>query len=134
MATPYTRPTRGNSEKCRRIVLETHGFLNRLGRLCIKCVGCGVIIEAQRGSDWDAEHRKTVAEGGDDSPANLDPMCTACHDRKTNTQDIPRIAKGKQQRDRHFGVKRSAGSFRRPGYRYNWKTGRYERIDTDPTT
>ena len=128
MNTPYTRITRGSAEKCRRIVLETYGFLNGLGRLCLKCVDCGVIIEAARG-DWEADHLKTKAEGGEDTPENLFCRCTRCHDAKTYTQDIPRIAKGKQQRDKHFGVRRSAGSFRRLGYRYDWKLNRYVKDD-----
>lgn len=124
MTTPYTRQTRGNAEKCRRIVLETHGFLNALGRLCLTCVDCLAIIEVSRGG-WDADHVKTVAEGGADTPDNLVCRCERCHDIKTATLDIPRIAKGKQQRDKHFSVRRSTGSFRRPGYRYDWSTGRY---------
>ena len=129
MTTPYTRQTRGSSEKCRRIVLETHGFTNTLGRLCLRCEQCAVVIEAMRSQDWDAEHRKTHAEGGEDTPENLFPMCTTCHDTKTYTQDIPRIAKGKQQRDKHHGVKRTSGSFSRAGYRYDWQQRRYVKED-----
>lgn len=127
MTTPYTRRTRGSSEKCRRIVLEAHGFTNSLGRLCLKCVDCGLILEVYRDQNWDADHIRTVAEGGEDTPANLVCRCDACHDTKTHTQDIPRIAKGKQQRDKHHGVRRSGGGFRSApaGYVYDWKLRRY---------
>lgn len=128
MTTPYKRQTRGSAEKCRRIVIETYGFLNALGRTCLTCIDCGAIIEVMRAQDWDADHNKTVAEGGEDTPDNLVCRCTGCHDQKTNRHDKPRIAKGKQQRDKHHGVRRPSGFRSAPeGYRYNWQTRRYEK-------
>ena len=129
MTTPYTRPTRGSSELCRRIVLETYGRTNPLGRLVLDCVGCGIVIEAYRANAWDADHKKTIAEGGTNTADNLVCLCTACHATKTNEHDKPRIAKGKRQRDTHHGVRRTSGSFRRAGYRYDWNSRRYVRED-----
>jgi 5-methylcytosine-specific restriction endonuclease McrA len=47
--------------------------------------------------------------GGEPTLENCSCCCKACHDIKTRTQDVPRIAKMKRQRDRAAGIKARKG-------------------------
>ena len=72
---------------------------------------CKVWLDPIR-DQWEAEHFICRANGGSDSPPNVRPMCLDCHAKKTST-DIPLISKGKRQSNRHFGIERRGGGWRR---------------------
>lgn len=79
------------------------------------------------GERWELEHVKALILGGEHRESNLAPALAAAHKRKTAMEmgvkaKIDRCAK------KHLGI-RKAPSFQKPkGTRFNWQTGRYERI------
>ena len=113
---------RPSSTKLRREVFETHKWTDPVsGRIMMTCYICGFPLDPVR-ERWHAEHPTPHANGGTEVlPAHED-----CHRPKT-ARDIKNIAKGRRTRDRHFGIKRSSGSFRKPppGYKYDWSARRY---------
>ena len=74
------------------------------------------------------DHILADSNGGDPTLSNCAAVCLSCHGFKTRTFDTPRAAKIKRQSDAHLGI-RKAPSFQKPkDTKYNWTTGRYERI------
>jgi 5-methylcytosine-specific restriction endonuclease McrA len=68
--------------------------LNKHGR---KCAMCQVEITPATGCEYD--HHIPLSIGGDDTEANLRPVCVRCHRLKT-AADITRAAKTKRQEDK----------------------------------
>lgn len=59
-------------QRLRKVVLE------RDAGLCRMCIGRGVVTLATQ-----VDHIKPKARGGEDTEANCQAICTACHDAKT---------------------------------------------------
>lgn len=112
---------RASSTKTRRECFDANKRVDENGRIYLVCWLCGGRIDPAR-EKWDAEHPTPYANGG----TEVLPAHEGCHDPKT-ARDISEIAKGKRVRDRHFGIKRSSGSFRKapPGFKYDWSARRY---------
>lgn len=51
------------------------------------CESCGALAY---GSYGEIDHRLPLADGGDNSKANLRLLCLACHDLKTATESVRR--------------------------------------------
>lgn len=52
--------------------------------LCQHCLLNNITREAT-----EVDHNTPIAQGGDNSDANLTPLCKPCHSRKTASQDRP---------------------------------------------
>src|SRR3990167_9654543 len=100
MTNPFTKPTRGSSEEARRQCIAYWGMQTPMGMQLV-CWRCGIIFNPAT-RRWVAEHKTPLAHGGKDEPPNIAPSCEPCAWEKTAVEDVPRIAKGKRQRDRHF--------------------------------
>jgi len=115
-----------NSERERSICLEAHSF-DWNGAKHVKCHVCALLLNVAT-RPWECDHIRRYAEGGEDTPDNVFPICVPCH-RAKSAKDTSEIAKGKRVAKRHFGVKRSKG-FRRPaGAKFDWSAGKYVRGD-----
>lgn len=66
------------------------------------CQACGWRLTP--GTRWEIDHIIPIALGGDNTEANLQVLCAACHGSKTARQDAPRLAKAARQRARHLGA------------------------------
>jgi 5-methylcytosine-specific restriction endonuclease McrA len=69
-----------------------------------KCFLCNLRID--EGRHWEAHHRRPLALGGEDVLENLVPVHARCHRLHTAGEDIPRIAKAKEQYATHIGARR----------------------------
>ena len=89
-------------------------FLAAKGR----CQRCHLVITP--GRRWEIDHVVPRALGGGGRRANLQVLCAPCHGRKTQTEDVPRIAKSKRVQARHLGAWRPTSTI--PGSRRSgWK-------------
>ena len=74
------------------------------------------------------DHILADSNGGEPTLENCAAVCLPCHAFKTRHFDTPRAAKIKRVSDKALGI-RKPKSFQKPiGSKYNWLTGRYERI------
>ena len=80
-------------------------YLARLLEFDGRCVECKCKTGGANGLDWD--HTIPLEMGGDDTLANLQPLCKSCHKAKTAT-DAGHIAKGKRMKQRTMGIKRQS--------------------------
>jgi 5-methylcytosine-specific restriction endonuclease McrA len=103
-----------DSVKARRICFETHRWQNEAGQWRLTCHVCKTAIDPIRRNSWRSDHIRRWAEGGEDTPENLWPICTIC-DAKKAPQDTREVAKGKRVRDSIYVGKRSSRSL--PGSR-----------------
>lgn len=97
-----------DSTKCRRIVVETHAVKNPSGRLVLFCHCCGAVIDVIKDTRrWRADHIRRYAEGGQDTPDNLFPICLDCDTGKDGkaAHDAREVAKGKRVIDKHLGIR-----------------------------
>lgn len=123
---------RRDSTKARRICFDAHRFDDHLGRPRLRCHFNGCIIDPVK-DEWRADHVITPwANGGEDTPENLAPICKRCDVTEKAPEDTRRIHKGRRIRDKHFHleVKRKK-QWSMPGWKYNWSTGRKEKIGAD---
>jgi 5-methylcytosine-specific restriction enzyme A len=70
-----------------------------------QCQACGWRLDP--GIRWEIDHIVPLALGGDDTDANLQVLCKACHGGKTARQDKPRLAKALRQQLFHLGARKS---------------------------
>lgn len=97
-----------NSTRIRRECFEAHRWTDPVsGRIMLTCWICTLPIDPAR-QRWEAEHSVRRSVGGADDPTNVLPAHAECHAPKT-VRDIKDNAKGKRVRDRHYGIKVSAG-------------------------
>lgn len=115
-----------DSVKARRICFDAHKWLNHLGHVRLTCHYCKLPIDPIK-DRWRADHIHRFAEGGQDTAENLFPIHERCDADHKAPNDVREIAKGKRVRDRHYGIKRSSGTFRKapPGFKYDWSARRY---------
>lgn len=92
---------------------------------CDDCVGA---LFDPAITEWEAAHMVARANGGSNEPPNVRPMVKKHHRYETHTKDVPQIAKGKRVSAKHHGIKRKRGFYRPKGVKYNWQTGRHERV------
>lgn len=78
---------------------------------------------------WDLDHKVALILGGEHRESNLFPAKREPHRRKTATE-MKVKSKIASVRKKHLGIKKKS-TFPKPpeGTRYNWQTGRYERIE-----
>ena len=70
-----------------------------------QCEGCGARLTVGR---YAYDHIVPTSLGGPPTLDNCQVLCSgpgSCHARKTETQDVPRIAKTARQRAKHIGAK-----------------------------
>ena len=89
------------------------------------CHLCGGKITAS--DKWDVDHILALALGGADDESNFAPAHKVCHRGKTDG-DISRIRKADRQRARFIGA-RPPSRWKRDGFRFDWKQGRYVKED-----
>ncbi len=66
---------------------------------------------------------------GGNRESNLQAVLGSRHKEKTKTEATVK-AKIDSVRQKHFGLQKKSSSFRKPpGTKFNWSTGRYERIE-----
>ena len=117
---------RASSTKVRRECFDKHKWIGPVtGRVMLTCHICSGSIDPAR-DKWEAEHVVRRVLKPSDAPEDVLPAHAACHDIKTRI-DNSETAKGKRVADRHYGIKRSSGSFRKapPGFKYDWSARRY---------
>ncbi len=61
------------------------------------------------GEAWEVSHPIPLAAGGEDVPANRKPAHKKCHAERTATIDAPLIAKVRRVRQKHLGIRPTAG-------------------------
>lgn len=94
-----------NSTRARRICFDTHVWRNH-GRPMLTCHVCKCWIDVLKDpSGWIADHIKRFAEGGEDTPENLFPICLDCNKEKS-AEDTSDIAHGKRASNKHYGIER----------------------------
>ena len=71
------------------------------------CPLCGEILG--RAEDVQFDHIIPLALGGSNEYFNLQAVHAKCHKIKTETEDVPRIAKAKRQEAAHLGTKKRKG-------------------------
>ena len=125
-------PTR-DSYRARRICFDTHKHLGPLGRWFLTCHICNSEIDALYDSKrWRADHIRRHAEGGEDTPENLYPICLDCDCGPNGkaARDTKDVAKGKRVHGNHFGLNRKRSKLsKQPGMKFNWSLGRYEKTE-----
>lgn len=99
---------RRDSVKARRICFETHKWANEAGQWRLTCHLNGCVIEPIRTESWRADHIRRWAEGGEDTPENLRPICTVCDVTEKAPKDTREVAKGKRVRDATYIGRRSS--------------------------
>ena len=82
-------------------------YLARLLEFDGRCAECKCKTGGANGLDWD--HTIPLKMGGDDTLANLQPLCKSCHKGKT-ADDVAHIAKSKRMKQRSLGIKRQGRS------------------------
>lgn len=80
------------------------------------------------GEVWELEHIKALILGGEHRESNLAPALVEPHKRKTAMEmavkaKIDRVAK------KHLGINKPKGFPKPKDMKFNWSTGRYERIN-----
>ena len=92
------------------------------------CCHCGGKIDGVR-EKWIVEHLRALGLGGEDEDGNCAPAHEDCR-RIKDKDDVSRIAKAKRVKAKHMGIKKPSAWPQKPkGMKYNWKTGRMEKID-----
>lgn len=87
-----------DSVKARRIVFANHAWQSEAGQWRLTCHMCKSDIDPVRKNSWRADHIRRWAEGGEDTPENLWPICMDC-DAKKAPHDTSEVAKGKRVKD-----------------------------------
>lgn len=112
-----------DSVRARRIVFDTHRWQDASGKWRLTCHLKGCIIDPIIRTSWRADHIRRFAEGGEDTPENLRPICTVCDQTEKAPHDTSEVAKGKRVRDSIY-IKKPRG-WKPEGYRYDWQARRY---------
>ena len=106
----------------------TELFMKQNGR----CPNCDQRLEAKGSNEVDIidEHLKPLSMGGGNELSNRQLWCKPCSSTKT-IGEAPVRAKSNRTRAKHIGApaKKSSWRSKPDGYKFCWKTGRYERDD-----
>lgn len=83
-----------------------------------RCEYCDIKIRHSAHYD----HAIADAIGGEPTFDNCRVACRTCHDLKTHTEDIPKIAKSKRTRAKHVNAREKRPTFRKPPAGYDvWR-------------
>ena len=115
---------RRDSVKARRICYEAHRWEDANGRWRLTCHLCKGTIDPILKNSWRADHIRRYAEGGEDTPENLHPICTHCDVTEKAPHDTSEVAKGKRVRDALY-IKTPKRRWKPEGYVYDWQARRY---------
>jgi hypothetical protein len=89
------------------------------------CCVCGFKIDGVKEA-WD-EHINPLWLNGDNSAPNRAPAHEKCARAKTSGEAEVR-AKIRNTAEKHFGAKKPKSSLsKKPGTKFNWRSGKYER-------
>jgi hypothetical protein len=96
-------------------------------RLWERCGGrCAISGRQLKPGEFDFDHIKALALGGEHRESNLQVIAKDVHREKTRA-DVAAKSKAARTRVKHLGIAKSKRGFRRPpGAKFNWQTGRYE--------
>jgi hypothetical protein len=100
-----------NSTRARRICFNTHRTTHTLtGATVMICHVCRNYISPAT-DPWRADHIKRHAEGGEDTPENLWPICLDCDAGVGGkaARDASEVAKGKRTLDAVYRLKEPTG-------------------------
>ncbi len=100
-------------------------FLERGG----VCGQCGLKLMA--GDDWIVEHTLALENGGTNDWSNLTLTCAWCKPKK-DAQDHATAGHGRRMAAKNIiskSMRKKSALSRRPGTKFNWSAGRYERED-----
>jgi len=78
---------------------------------------------------FDYDHIRADGLGGEPTLENCQVLCKACHVEKTVKEDRPIMDKADNIRKRHLGISKPKGFWRPAGMKFNWGSGRYEKVD-----
>jgi 5-methylcytosine-specific restriction protein A len=78
-----------------------------------RCDGCGARLVF---GGYHYDHDIPDALGGDPTLENCRVLCKTCHGAKTTQLDVPRIAKGKRQRDMAQSITTPKGRLQSRGF------------------
>jgi hypothetical protein len=120
---------RRDSVKARRICYMAHRWQNTIGRWRLTCHVCKNSIDPIRRTDWRADHIRRWAEGGEDTPENLWPICTYCDVTEKAPQDTREVAKGKRVRDNLYVGKPKSKLSKPKDMVFDWKRKRWVKDD-----
>lgn len=106
-------------------------FLEHGGR-CWRCRNKIGATELRK--KWTVGHMLALELGGTNAWENLAPECELC---KPISDAADHKAAGHARRVATLAVlprelRKKTGLSKKPGYKFNWRAGRYEREDTDP--
>ena len=108
-----------NSTRARRICVDTHKRQDAMGLYMICHVCKSRLNLTPPTTEFHADHIRRYAEGGEDTPENLWPICIPCHKPKS-AKDTTEVAKGKRYSEKHYGIRQSKNPM--PGSkRSGWK-------------
>ena len=96
----------------------------RSGGFC-ESADCGMPFSPSNPVEYD--HVTEAYFDGDNSLENCKAICKACHKAKTRKQ-APVIAKSRRIRETAAGVRKKKGFYRPAGVKFNWQSGRYEKV------
>ncbi len=87
--------------------------------------GCGVKIRPGDGPEY--HHRMEDALGGEPTLENCVVLRTRCH-RDISGARRPELDKVRRGYEKRIGARESSGGLKKkPGTKFNWRKGRYER-------
>ncbi|ANK73766.1 hypothetical protein FA04_14735 [Ensifer adhaerens] len=122
MRAEFSKPTKREALKRSRMHCEAVGKMYGLerGQRCNAPLGFGV----------EFDHIVLDANSKDNSLDNCAAVCIRCHRWKTAKHDTPMAAKTVRMQDKANGIKSKSKGFQKPaGMKFNWSTGRYERVE-----
>lgn len=99
-----------------------------------KCWNCGCKIgPTELAKDWTVGHKIALELGGDNSWSNLAPECCLC---KPLVDAADHKAAGHMRRSatKHIiskSMRKKSALSKKPGTKFNWAAGRYERLEQD---
>ena len=90
------------------------------------CQQCGAKVGPKL---WQADHIVRLRDGGENRENNLQVLCIPCHQDKTVGEN-KLGAKALKTKARHIGIKKKTALSKKEGWKYNWQTGRYEKVSS----
>ena len=102
-------------------------FLERGG----VCSQCGRKLMA--GDDWIVEHALALENGGTNDWSNLTLTCAWCKPKK-DAHDHATAGHGRRMAAKHIiskSMRKKSALSKKPGTKFNWRQGRYERLEQD---
>ncbi len=121
---------RASSTALRRKVFEAYKWTDPVtNRVMLTCYLCQLPLDPAREA-WEAEHITRHVLTEDDSIENVKPAHEQCHKPKT-AKDIREHRKGLRIKNKHYGIAKKKGGFRKmpAGYKWDWSLRRAVKIE-----